>query len=232
MDVVLYDWRASPFCMKVRAILDYKGIEYERINILGSAWFKVRRRGRIGKVPALEVDGELICDSTDIAYKLEELVPEPAVIPSDPYKAAVCHALEDWADESLYFIGLYFQWQEPEGRDMVPLAFGKSPIGMVAFAGYERSTRRQLRGQGTSRKSLDHLRKDLTRHLDSIESLIANRDFFVEDKPMLCDFALLGQLHYLRRTPVGGREIERRPGIVAFLDRMRALRESSNEPSP
>jgi glutathione S-transferase len=227
MKVVLYDWPASPFCMKVRALLDYKSIDYDRINILSSAWFEVRRRGKIGKVPALEIDGDLVCDSTDIAYKIEELTPNPPIIPADPYQAALCHALEDWADESLYFIGLYFQWQEPEGRDMVPLAFGKGPIGRLAFLGYERAMLRQLRGQGTSRKSIDHLRRDLTRHLDSIEALLADRDFFIEDRPTLCDFAMLGQLHYLRRTPVGGSEIERRPRIVAFLDRMRALREST-----
>lgn len=210
--------------MKVRAILDFKGIEYERVNILGSAWFRVWRRGKIGKVPAIEINGELICDSTDIAYKLEELVPEPPIIPNDPQSRALCHALEDWADESLYYVGLYFQWWEPEGREMVPQAFGKSPVGRIAFVGYERAMRRQLRGQGTGRKSIEHVRTDLTRHLDAIETLIQGRKFFVEDAPMLCDFALLGQLHYLRRTPVGGKEIEARPGIVGFLDRMRALR--------
>jgi glutathione S-transferase len=97
MKVVLYDWPASPFCMKVRALLDYKSIDYDRINILSSAWFEVRRRGKIGKVPALEIDGDLVCDSTDIAYKIEELTPNPPIIPADPYQAALCHALEDWA---------------------------------------------------------------------------------------------------------------------------------------
>jgi glutathione S-transferase len=226
MEVRLYDWAGSPFCMKVRAILDYKEIEYERINILGRAWFTVWRRGRIGKVPALEIDRELICDSTDIAYELDARVPTPRIIPRDPSNRARCHVLEDWADESLYFIGLYFQWWEPEGREMVPLAFGSSPIGRIAFAGYEQTMRRQLRGQGTARKSAEHLRRDLDRHLDAIESLIEGREFFVEQSPMLCDFALLGQLHYLRRTPVGGKAIEQRSGIVAFLERMRALRKS------
>lgn len=224
MNVVMYDWPGSPFCMKVRAVLDYKRIEYERINILGPAWFAVRRRGRIGKVPALEIGGELVCDSTDIVYRLEELVPNPSVVPADPYLAARNHVLEDWADESLYFVGLYFQWWDVEGRAMVPLAFGKSPIGRVAFAGYERAMRRQLRGQGTARKPIEHLRRDLRRHLDAVESLLENRQFFLCDSPMLCDFSLLGQLHYLRRTPVGAREIKHRSSIGAFLDRMRALR--------
>ena len=64
MNFVPCDSRASPFCMKVQAILDYKGIEYERINILGPADFAllgqlhyVRRtpigRGEIARRPEI-----------------------------------------------------------------------------------------------------------------------------------------------------------------------------------
>lgn len=52
MKVRLFDWPASPFCMKVRAVLDDKSIEYEHINILGPALLEVRRHGRIGNAPA------------------------------------------------------------------------------------------------------------------------------------------------------------------------------------
>jgi glutathione S-transferase len=87
--------------------------------------------------------------------------------------------------------------------------------------------RRQLRGQGTGRKSIEHLRRDLDRHLDAIESLIEGREFFVVDTPMLCDFSMLGQLLYLNRTPVGGKAMQGRPAIRAFLERMKELRARS-----
>ena len=47
--IVFYDWPYSPFCMKVRAILDYKHLKYECVNPL-SARGTLNRRGT-GKVP-------------------------------------------------------------------------------------------------------------------------------------------------------------------------------------
>src|ERR687886_451429 len=101
--IIFYDWPFSPFCMKVRAILDYKQVEHERVNPLGPAVIRIYRRGKVGKVPAVDFDGTLVVDSTDIAYELERRFPSPPILPKAPRERALCHALEDWADESLYF---------------------------------------------------------------------------------------------------------------------------------
>jgi len=45
--------------MKVRAILDYKSIDYQRVRPL-AARGKLKRTG---KVPAVEIDGTFITDS-------------------------------------------------------------------------------------------------------------------------------------------------------------------------
>ena len=66
--IVFYDWPHSPFCMKVQAILDYKHLKYECVNPL-SARGTLNRRGT-GKVPAIDIDGHFITDSTDIASAL------------------------------------------------------------------------------------------------------------------------------------------------------------------
>lgn len=216
--ILFYDWPYSPFCMKVRAILDHKGVAYERVNPLGSALLKVRRRGRIGKVPAIEIDGEMIVDSTDIAYALDERFPELPLLPEDARERALCHAIEDWADESLYFIGLYYRWFEAEGRKPVALAFGRSLKGRLAYRFYLSRILRQLRGQGTLRKPPEHVRRDLDRHLDAIDALLRPGPFLLGQRPYLCDFALWGQLNYLSRTPVGGAAIRGRKAIRAFLD--------------
>ena len=82
MALRLYDWGASPFCMKIRGILDYKDLPYERVMVLGRPLLELWRRGRIGKVPALDIDGELVCDSTDIAHVLERRFPTPPILPA------------------------------------------------------------------------------------------------------------------------------------------------------
>ena len=224
MNVALYDWGPSPFCLKVRALLEYKRIPYTRRGALGRPMLELRRRGKIGKVPALDIDGELICDSTDIAYALERRVPQPAVLPADPRERALCHALEEWADESLYWIGIYFQWIDPAGLAMVPQAFGKGPLGRVAFQVYRRRIHSQVRGQGTARKPDAHVRADLERHLDAAEALVTPGPYLLGERPALCDFAVMSQLVYLSRTPVGKPRIEARPALGRYLETMKALR--------
>lgn len=207
--------------MKVRAILDYKRVKYERVVPLGSTMVSLRRRGKTGKVPAVEIDGELIVDSTDIAYALDERFPDPPLLPTEARERGLCHALEDWADESLYFIGLYYRWVEKEGRKAVPGAFSKTTAGPILYWFYLRRILGQVRGQGTSRKSPEHVRRDLERHLDAIEGILAPRPYLLGDRPYLCDFALWGQLNYLNRTPVGGEAIRPRQAIGSYIVRMK-----------
>ena len=221
----LFDWGPSPFCMKVRAILEYKKVEYERVNVLGAPLYELWRRGKIGKVPALDLDGALICDSTDIAYELERRFPEPAIIPANARERGLCHALEDWADESLYWIGIYYQWLDPEGAPLTPRAFERVPVlGRAAYEVYLRRISKQVRHQGMARKPPQHIRSDLDRHLDAIGGMLEGREYVLDHGPLLCDFAMAAQLHYLRRTPVGGRALADRAAIAVYLDRMRSHR--------
>jgi len=228
MRIRLYDWAPSPFSLKVRAILEYKGIAYDKVSVLQPAhWWALRRRGKIGKAPALEIDDKMHVDSTDIAYELEARVGAPRVIPTDPRERALCHALEEWSDESLYFCGLYLQWHEPEGRKMIPQAFGRGLLGRLAYRAYLRRILQQLRGQGTSRKPQAHVVADILRHLDAINALVQAGRFTLGSQPYLCDFALYGQLVYLKRTPAGSRELLRYPAIDEYMLRMKSLRRAS-----
>jgi glutathione S-transferase len=223
--LTLYDWGPSPFSLKVRAVLDRKGLAYRRLSVLNAAARRdLKRRGKVGKAPALDIDGTLLVDSTDICHALERRFPAPPLLPAEARPRALCHAIEEWSDESLYFVGLYFQWFDPEGRKMVPAAFGGGVAGALLYRFFLRRILRQLWGQGTGRKSPAHVRADLDRHLDAIEALIGDRPFALGDAPYLCDFALLGQLVYLARTPVGGRALAGRPGLQAYLDRLKSRR--------
>jgi len=58
----LFDWGPSPFCMKLRSVLSYKGLPYERVPVLGPSLMELLRRSEVRKVPALDVDGRLLID--------------------------------------------------------------------------------------------------------------------------------------------------------------------------
>ncbi len=227
----LYDFPASPFCIKVRSILDYKRIAFERVDASNLAVMRrLRHQGGIGKVPALEMGDRLICDSTDIAYALERIHPDPPILPVEPRDRALCHVIEDWADESLYWHGVHYRWIDPAGRAGAGAIF---PSGFVSQkvlpAIIAHTARKQLAGQGTGRKPTEHIARDLARQLDYLVMLLDDRDFLLGPSPMLCDFAVCGQLVYLSRTPRGAAELGSRLTLEAFLDRMRALRASARD---
>lgn len=224
MKIRLFDWAPSPFCMKVRTILDYKGVAYERVGVLGPSLAEFWRRSNTRKVPSLDIDGRLVVDSTDIAHEIERLFPEPAIVPADPRLRGLSHALEDWSDESLYFLGLYFQWVEPRGRSMVGKAFGTSPLGIAAHMYYRRRITAQLLGHGTGRKSQAQISTDLRRVFEALTMLLGQQPFLLGDAPYLCDFAVNAQLTYMSRPP-GSAEILQEFGVLgAYLQRMKALR--------
>ncbi|QIK95918.1 glutathione S-transferase family protein [Sphingomonas sp. HDW15A] len=214
--VVFYDWPYSPFCMKVRAILEYKRIEFDSVNPLAASG-TLNRRGT-GKVPAVEIDGEFITDSTDIAYALDQRYPDPPLLPLEMRERGVAHAIEEWADESLYFIGLYYRWYEAKGRKPVAAVFGKSIKGRLIYRFYLRRILAQLRGQGTLRKSPQHVARDLERNLDAVEGLLSASPYVLGDRPFLCDFALMAQLKYLARTPLGSGAISSRERLRRYIE--------------
>lgn len=218
-NITLYDWRPSPFCMKVRAVLRHKGLAYTKKSAIQHV-HQTRRRGGVGKVPLLEIGEDVIADSTDIVHELERRFPEPSVLPSTPRERALCHALEDWADESLYFLGLYFHWCEPKGRARVAAYFRKTWMGMLAFPPFLARITRQVQGQGTGRKPVARVRADLERHLEAVEELLRERPFLLGDAPYLCDYALASQLGYLTLAPETETMLAPHPRTARFVSEM------------
>ncbi len=92
--ITLHQYEISPFCDKVRRILNWKGVEYRIREVPVSRATSVRKINPIGKLPCLEHDGHFVADSTDIARHLEEHFPEPPILPSEPAQRGLCHMLD------------------------------------------------------------------------------------------------------------------------------------------
>ena len=98
----LHQFRHSAFCLKVRMVLQAKGLSYRTVEVTpGVGQVAVFRLSGQRQVPVL-VDGDsVIADSTAIALHLEQREVDPALLPSDPRQAAQVRLLEDWADTTL-----------------------------------------------------------------------------------------------------------------------------------
>ena len=96
----LFTFATSPYARKVRIVLDYKGITYEPIERCYSLDRKedLRAASIRAEVPVLVLDdGRTIADSTIICEYLEQVYPQPAVFPVDPYQRVRMRRIEDYA---------------------------------------------------------------------------------------------------------------------------------------
>src|SRR4051812_34596631 len=89
-------WRSS-CSYRVRIALGYKKLAHEQIfvNLLDGEQKTPEHLARnpIGHVPTLTIDGVTYTESVAIIELLEELYPEPALLPSTPHERARVRAL-------------------------------------------------------------------------------------------------------------------------------------------
>lgn len=96
----LYHTPLSPFCRKVRLVLAEKRIEVELVE--ERYWednAELRRRNPAGKLPVLRLDGRLLAESQAICEYLDETVPQPSLMPSDPAGRYEVRRLCAWFDD-------------------------------------------------------------------------------------------------------------------------------------
>jgi glutathione S-transferase len=103
LSATLYVIPGSHPSMAVRLMLEHKGIEYKRRDLMPViSKGVVRAAGFPGNtVPALKLDGHKIQGSTRIARELDRLRPEPPLLPGDPDRRAAVEAAESWGDTTL-----------------------------------------------------------------------------------------------------------------------------------
>ncbi len=85
----LYSGDLSPYSARVRMQIYAKGltdIVIERPADFGTP--KFRERLPIGRIPVLEIDGDMMPESEVIAEYLEEVHPEPSLLGADPRESA------------------------------------------------------------------------------------------------------------------------------------------------
>lgn len=103
MEARLYVIPASHPSIAVQLMLEHKGIEYKRTDLMPVVSKGVLRAvGFPGNtVPALKIDGDKVQGSRQIARELERLCPEPPLFPADPEQRAAVEEAERCGDEEL-----------------------------------------------------------------------------------------------------------------------------------
>ena len=219
----LHQFEISPFCDKIRRVLHAKGQPYEVVEVPLAQSRAIRKRNPTGKLPFIEIDGAVVADSSDIARELEARFPTPPLLPGDPRERALCHFLEDWADESLYFYEMRLRFTFPHNaRRWAPELAAHDGPALRALAPYviPRMMRSVTASQGIGRKSDAQVVADVERHLDALVDWLGERSWLVGEALSLADIAVFVELFCIRGADEGAKAVKARPTLAAWMARV------------
>ncbi|HUN79364.1 MAG TPA: glutathione S-transferase N-terminal domain-containing protein [Solirubrobacteraceae bacterium] len=126
-NIKLYVLPASHPCAAVEVALDLKRLPHKKVVLLPLMQVLVGPLRYGGStVPGMRIDGEKLVGSRTIMRRLDELRPEPALLPppGDPARAQVLDA-ERWGDEVLQDLP----------RRILDVGFLRDPGAMESYAG-------------------------------------------------------------------------------------------------
>ncbi len=179
MPAKLYVVHGSHPCAAVQRALEMKAVPY-RVAELPPPMHAALQRLRFGvrTVPGLTLEsGEKLTGSRAILRRLEELAPEPALLPSDPDERAAVQRAEEWGDEVWQPMARRLLWQTFTMHPQAMASYQEGarfplPAAAVrALAPLVTAVERRLNGaeQGAVRADL----RSLPRHLDRIDGWLA-----------------------------------------------------------
>ena len=129
----LYAIPGSHPAIAVREMLERKGIDYKRVDlmpVISRGVLKAMRFPGI-TVPSLRIDGRKITGSREISKALEQIQPEPRLFPEDPAERVAVEDAERWGEEVLSDATRRILWSAIQ-RDKAPLRsyLGDARIGV------------------------------------------------------------------------------------------------------
>ncbi|NER99506.1 MAG: glutathione S-transferase family protein [Symploca sp. SIO1B1] len=193
----LYQFELSQFSEKVRFILDYKGLEYRKIEVTpGVGQIDVFKMSGQSKVPVLKDGDTVISDSTAIAMYLDRKYPDKPLLPQGNRERGLCLQMEEWADESIgvksrkALYGALSQNQSfrtsflpNDTPDFFKTLIGAVPPEFLKVLGT---------GVGFSSDSVKEAKDALKQDLEALSLILLDSPYLLGNSPCLADFAVAG----------------------------------------
>ena len=99
---LLYQFAGSPYCEKARWALDYKGVNYQTVNLVPGRHAKITQKiAKNSSVPILVDDDQVVQGSAEIISYLEKSKRHPPLTPTNSQDASMAHEWERYLDRNL-----------------------------------------------------------------------------------------------------------------------------------
>jgi glutathione S-transferase len=220
----------SPYSVKVRSYLRYKGIEHEWIVRTAAVQAEFDRYARLPLIPlVITPDDRGLQDSTPILEALEAQFPDPSIHPADEALAFVSALLEEFGDEWGNKWMFHYRWwrDEDQASAAARIAEMLSPPGAtdakkrgIANAVRERMYER-LHFVGSSERNKSLIESSLHAAVEILERHLASRKYLFGARPAFGDFGLWAQFYCASTDPTCGRILRERAGaLMDWVERM------------
>ena len=212
----------SPFCMKVETYLKMQGLAYEPVYVSDPT------KGPKGKLPYVEVDGELIADSHVIIDTLESRQTQSLDEHLSQSQKATALITKRLLDEHLFWIILYSRWVPEKNWKIIQTTFfAKAPwlVRKYIAKSIRKRVLRSLRLQGLGLHSAEeiYLRGDVD--LQALSTLLGEDPYFFGGRPSTLDACAYAFLAAIMHAPIESplkRSALKYANLVALCERIDA----------
>ncbi len=192
-DLTIYGFDGSTYVRSVRMMCEEKGVSYNlQPGEPGSP--DILKLHPFGKIPAVRHGDFLFYETSAIGRYIDRVFEGPALQPREPKAAA---RMDQWLSaitDYLYEVMIRrIVWQ----RLLIPSRGGTADEAIIAAAV-----------------------PLMQRHLDLLEEALGGASYLSGEDVSLADLLLLPILFYVKFTPEGGPEIDKRPKLAVWYGRM------------
>ncbi|WP_417593646.1 glutathione S-transferase family protein [Parasphingorhabdus sp.] len=225
----LYAAPLSLYSGKVRAYLDWKGVDYEEV-LSSTDVYKTIIVPKVGRpvIPVMETEeGETLQDTTLIIDHFEATIGGPSVYPDTPTQRLVALLMEVFGDEWLVIPAMHYRWNYNEewvygefGATAAPEASKEEQLAI----GRERGA--SFKGfcpvLGINSQTIPAIEASYEALLADLDAHFAVYDYLLGSRPSIGDYGLIGPLYaHLYRDPASGEIMKRlAPRVAAWVERM------------
>ena len=173
----------SPFCTKVEVFLRMAGLDYQL-----APWSPTR--APLGKAPVIEVDGELVPDSSRIiAHLIQRFdLDIDAHLSTDDHARG--HLVKRAMEEHAYWGLLFARWVEPAGWAAYAPIIGESIPALarpLLLPWLRRGVRNSCQAHGLCRHDRAEVTRRVLADVDATAAVLGSNDFLLGDRPSSYD---------------------------------------------
>ena len=199
----LYGGGGSPYSQKMRAILHYRRLPFDWIQITPAIRTQIEHDGPpVIPILRLPEDGSLHVDSTPLAMMLEERHSRRSIRPTDPAMDYLSCLIEDMADEWVTKMMFHYRWdlvvdQEYSSRQIMAITPGIAGEALVKLRERFVTVRYHECLWWAALHKTNPLSSRAPRALSDPDSFATRDEYLFGTQPSLADFGLFGQLKTL-----------------------------------